>query len=411
MNKPRPLNIAIVVPIFPNIVQTYILNQITTFIDISLNVAIIASKKGIYKELPTVFNKYRLLDKTTYINTHYKGILAGIISIPVFNAKYRRLLKRILKEKIWKKYGWRYTIKSLIRAKSFALNDFTLIHSHTLTGSYEYLFLKDTMGLPVVTTFHGKEPRSSNNLSCFKSRKLFENGDAFIVNTNFAKKQLLEMGCNQDKIHIIPQGTNLEKFPYRLRSIEEKKKIIILTVARLSIEKGHHIAIEAVARLIKLFPYIEYHIAGAGPEHIKLHSQVAELGAQKHIIFHGSVSENMLHTLYEAAHIFILPSIDLKDGYHVETQGVVIQEAQASGIPVIASKTGGIPEVIQDNITGLLFDEGDANSLTEKISQLILDKNLYSLLAISARGEIIKNYDINVICRKIVNLYSKHISY
>jgi glycosyltransferase involved in cell wall biosynthesis len=116
------------------------------------------------------------------------------------------------------------------------------------------------------------------------------------------------------------------------------------------------------------------------------------------------LSGNELLSHYSAAHLFVLPSIAIKDGW-AETQGVVLQEAQSSGIPVIASRTGGIPEVIRNRETGLLFDAENVQQLAEKIISLIADKELYKSLSTQARREVEENFSMEVICTRLFRIY------
>jgi len=213
------------------------------------------------------------------------------------------------------------------------------------------------------------------------------------------------MGCPQKKIEIIPQGTNLDNFSFTHRKINSLSKIILLTVGRLSIEKGHQVAIQAVSELIQVFPTLEYHIVGDGPERNKLESLISKNKLETNVILHGIVTSDELVKYYTNAHIFVLPSIDLHDGYHVETQGVVIQEAQSSGIPVVASRTGGIPEVIIHSETGFLFEENNFQDLSDKIRQLVQDPELYHQISLAGRKDIEKRFSSDVLCHKLVSTY------
>jgi len=221
----------------------------------------------------------------------------------------------------------------------------------------------------------------------------------------FAKNQLLDMGCPENKITIIPQGTNLEDFPFRQRHINRESRIILLTVGRLSIEKGHHIAIKAVAELASEFPTLEYHLVGSGPEKDNLVALIDKYGLKGRVKLLGLMTVDELKDVYSSADLFVLPSIDTKDGYHIETQGVVLQEAQASGIPVIGSRTGGIPDIIKDNETGILYNESDHHNLADKIRTLIKDTGLYCKLCQSGRKEVESHFDTNLISARIVSLY------
>ena len=405
-NKNRT-NVAVLVRGFPNIVQTYIINHITSLINAGCRVTIIAVFNPQQKETHPAVEKYQMLDDTIYINTNKIGTLSQIISLPVFNSQYLSAVFSILHSRLWKKYGFIYSIKAVFKAKALADNTFDIAHSHAMFSSYEYLFLKEVFAIPLVTTFHGLEPKNAKSLPHHKIKQILTSCDAFFLNTTFAKKQLIDLGCPEKKIHIIPQATNVEDFPYSDRKIGKDNPVVILSVGRLSIEKGFHITVNAIAKLVKKHPSIQYRIIGSGTEEANLRQQIDGLELSNNVTIFGAVSTEILQKQYTHAHIFILPSIDFRDGSHTETQGVVLQEAQASGIPVIASRTGGIPEIIKDGQTGLLFEEGDSQQLSEKIDSLINDRSLYSSLQKQGRKDVEENYSVEAISKRLTSIYEK----
>ena len=403
----KKISVAIIVSKFPNFVQTYILSLITSLKNAGIETTIIANEAGEIDCLPPAFDKYHLLENTIYVNTEQINILKGILTIPIFNTKYSKSAKKILTSLPILRYGWRYYVKTFVRIKTLAFRDFNIIHSHNLTISYDYLFLKELFSIPIVTTFHGKEPIGSKSIDNEKVKVLFEKGDIFLVNTEYAKNQLKEMGCPQGKIRIIPQGTSLDEFPFQKRSININQKIVLLTVARLSIEKGHHVAIQAIAKLATDFPAIEYHLVGDGPERSNIENLISKLKLQDKIKLHGRTTDEELLQHYKNAHLFILPSINTNDDSHVETQGVVLQEAQANGLVVIGSMTGGIPDVIRNYETGMLYKESDHHRLAEIIKTLINNPDLYQKISHAGRLDVEKRFDINKVCKKIISIYEE----
>ena len=405
MNVKRQLTtIAVLTRIFPNIVQTYVTSHIIALKRHNYKTIIVSENKPIHDEIHPNVYQYKLLDDTIYINVNVRELIKTVFTVFIINNNIKLLLKLIFSS-VWNKYGFKYGLQSLIRTKFLPINKIDIIHSHSLFSSYNYLFLKDIFNIPLTTTFHGLVPNNVTMLAEEKIHDVLNAGDAFFVNTVFAKNQLLRYGCNMEKIHIIPQGTNIEDFQYKERTINHDEPIIILSVGRLSIEKGFHIAIDAIAALIDEQPNIEYRIVGNGVERDNLQKQINDLNLVRNVKLYGSLSTDELLFQYSIAHIFILPSIDLLDGYHVETQGVVLQEAQASGIPVIASKTGGIPEVIKDQKTGLLFEENNNKELAEKIRLLIMDKTFYKNLSIQGRKDVEHNFRLEVISKKLIDVY------
>ena len=401
----RCFDVAVLVPMFPNIVQTYVLNHIISLIEAGCNTTIFAVRDpGQDKVHPDVDN-YALRRNTHYIYSSSPHVLRAIREIPVFSLRYWRSVTRIIFSDIWRRYGLTYGIQSILQARALCKAEFELSHSHSLFESYRYLFLKEVFGIPMVTTFHGLVPNDVKMLEQSKIESVLASCSAFLVNTRFASKQLIDMGCDTDKIHIIPQATNTQDFPFTTRVIKTDEPIIVLSVGRLSVEKGFHVAIRAIARLVDTFPNIEYRIIGSGIEHERLSEQISEAGLQDNVTLCGGVSTEELKAHYAEAHIFVLPSIDFRDGTHTETQGVVLQEAQSSGIPIIASRTGGIPEVIKDGATGLLFDEENDQQLAALLSRIIKDETYYERLCQQARKDVEDNYSISVIRDRLFSIY------
>ena len=405
------MHVLTLVPKFPNLVQTYIVSTLVGLKTLGIKTTIVAKVGDKSSSLPPAIINNKLLLDTIYIYTEGFSLFKSFLGLPFYKIKYLRSVKRLFKSNILHDFGLKYFIKSLIHVKILTYEKIDIIHSHSFVTSYEYLFLKEVFSIPIVATFHGHIPQGVKPMSNKKIGAIMSKVDIYFVNTPFSKQQLLELGCLGEIIKIIPQGTDLNYFPYHERFISPDKAIRILTVGRLSIEKGHATAIRAIALLADKFPMIEYHIAGSGPERENLTSLVLDLQMQDKIFFHGFVTSEDLKNLYATAHIFILPSIDLHDGFHVETQGVVLQEAQACGLAAIASRTGGIPYIIKDNETGLLFDEGDASNLAEKIKTLIENPAIYSKTCLLGRQDVETRFDINVICNKLVASYSDCISH
>ncbi len=409
-DQTRPLAIAVLVRMFPNIVQTYVLSHILGLKACGHHTRIIAEADPKQREVHPRVTENRLLDETVYINADNTGLLRQCLATPILRPRYLRLLLATVFSPVWKQYGFAYGIKSLLRLKALCGTRFDIIHSHSLFCSYDYLFLKTCFSIPLTTTFHGLVPKNVEMLAPEKIRAVLAAGDVFFVNTVFAQRQLIELGCDRQKIRIVPQGTNLEDFPFTPRKIHPGKPVILLSVGRLSIEKGFHIAIEAVARIVHSHPDVRYHIVGGGPEEDALRRLIEKHRLQDIVTIFGAISTESLLEHYSSSHVFILPSIDFRDGSHTETQGVVLQEAQATGLPVVASRTGGIPEVIRDGETGLLFEEENIDQLSRHLNRLIEDPALYERLHLDGRRDVEANYSSTVICRRLGETYRQILS-
>lgn len=400
----RQLNIAVTVPIFPNPVQTYILNQIRSLVKLGMNVSLIAEKRGEPGHIRDGDSIQSQPSNLIYIShATTRDLASGVITLPLHQAAYRSAIMRIISSRRLLSSNGLSVVKSIYRASSIRFGPYDILHSHSLFTSYNYLFMKLSLSIPLITTYHGRVPDGVKSLDSSKMRKVFDHGDAFLVNTRYASNDLASLGCPENKIHIIRQGINPDDFTYTERSIQSGSKIILLTVGRLSPEKNHITAIHALKELSSHYPQLEYHIVGNGPELDTLITTCRALGISDRVRFHGVKSGRELQQILDMVHIFILPST-------VETQGVVLQEAQACGLPVIASNAGGIPEVITDGVTGILFKTGSHVDLANKINTLIQDPTTYLSLATNGVKDVRDNFHSSVIARQLTDFYHEFLS-
>jgi len=119
----------------------------------------------------------------------------------------------------------------------------------------------------------------------------------------------------------------------------------------------------------------------------------------------GEIEREELKQQYRDAHIFILPSIEDVKGMHTETQGVVIQEAQASGKIVIAAKTGGIPECVDDGTSAFLVEPRNSKILAEKIRWIIENQDKWSKWQVAGRKWVEENYSLEKVGERICDVY------
>lgn len=399
------LRVAVAVRTFPNPVQTYILRQLAGFRKTDQRFTVIAESLGKQSELPKIVSDFDLLRDVRYVGPKLTRTLKQIALLPFQGVRRWRSLLEILTSQSIADIGPKYRVKSAVRFLSAGPIDWNVIHSHSLFSSYDLLFYKKIFGIPIVATYHGQVPIGVTPLRKAYAAKVFENVDLFIVNTKSARLDLAAQGCDEKKIQIVPQGLLLEEFPFRVREISLDKPIRLVTVGRLSGEKGHRIVLRALVPLLSEHPHIEYHIVGDGPEQAPLKNIASELSILDRVIFHGFKTGGALNEVLSSAHICILPSISIHGRRGVETQGVVLQEAQALGIPVVASRIGGIPEVIEDRQTGLIFDPGDFEGLSSLILELIHNSSLYRRLADAGRQAVDSRFQVQDICSELKSVY------
>ena len=159
---------------------------------------------------------------------------------------------------------------------------------------------------------------------------------------------------------------------------------ILLTVGRLVPRKGIDTVIQALPSLLAEFPDLRYVIAGEGPDRRRLEELAKELGVLGRIEFLGYVPDDKLPEIYRSAHIFVMPTRE-EAGASMEGFGIVFLEASASGLPVVAGRSGGAVEAVRDGETGLLVPPNDPGVLAQALLRLLRHPELRQQMGTTGR--------------------------
>lgn len=205
-----------------------------------------------------------------------------------------------------------------------------------------------------------------------------------VVSNEIAHEWQRELGLSSERITVVPNGVDTARFrpdPGARRAVRERLGIpsdapLLLSVGRLEQEKGVHLAIQAVKTLLPRFPKLRLLIAGEGVYRATLEHMAAATHSAVSLL--GYVPNEHVPDLLAASDIFLMPT--LRD----EGLPLNVLEAMAAGLPVVASKAGGIPTAIDDGNNGLLIPVGDMRALTQAVGRLLEDSALYSSIAEAA---------------------------
>ncbi|MFH1359907.1 MAG: glycosyltransferase family 4 protein [Candidatus Omnitrophota bacterium] len=276
-----------------------------------------------------------------------------------------------------------------------------IIHAHTRVTQVIGFFLQKMSQKPCVCTCHGFfKPRLS--------RKIFPCWGNRTIAISEAVRRHLEKDFHvpKDKIDLIPNGIDLDEF----RLIDEKTKEdrrkefhldqgpVIGIIARLSDVKGHDILISAMKHIVQEIPQARLMIIGEGKREDLLKQMTKELGLAQNISFYPIV--NKTAWILPIFDIFVMPSIQ-------EGLGLSVMEAQAVGLPVVASRVGGIPSLIQDNETGVLVSSKDPKELGRAVIALLKDPIRAKKIGESARLFIQKEFSAEKMVEKTIACYQK----
>ncbi|MBI3406902.1 MAG: glycosyltransferase [Planctomycetes bacterium] len=203
---------------------------------------------------------------------------------------------------------------------------------------------------------------------------------------------MVENGIPAARIRVLWNGIDLERFAFT----GPRPSGPAVCVARLSPEKDVATLLHSVALVLREVPGFELEIAGDGPCRAELHSLAASLGVERSIRFLGMTDD--VASVLKSASMFVLPSI---------TEGIslTLLEAMARGLPVVATRVGGTPEVVADGATGILVPPSQPRSLAQAILKLQHDPVLAKQMGVAGRVRVEKDFDIRGMIAKYESLY------
>lgn len=225
------------------------------------------------------------------------------------------------------------------------------------------------LGIPMLFSFHGAELLLAKKFSFVGAILRWQTPMAKSVTANSSFTQALIQKLYSGNVSVIPYGLTIEPKAPCMRNPEENTKLLF--VGRLDERKGLRYLLEALPLVLSKYP-VRLRIVGKGILENEIKQQCQELKLEKVIDFLGFVSKEELANEYASCNIFVLPAIVDSKG-DTEGLGIVMIEALAHEKPVIASAVGGIVDVIQSGVTGLLVNEKDPKALSQSIIELIAD--------------------------------------
>lgn len=223
-------------------------------------------------------------------------------------------------------------------------------HYATLTHGNDYLAAQQRWHRPLFNWFLGR------------SRPL-------ITNTRANQQRLQSLGL--PPAEIVYPGTDANHFS----PLPELKAAhpTLLTVSRLVSRKGIDTVLQALPPLLLQLPNLRYDIVGDGPDRERLQKLTAALGLEKSVTFLGKLSASEMLAAYRRAHIFVMPAREEQENASMEGFGIVYLEASACGLPIVAGRSGGVVEAVQDGQTGLLVEPNNPQALADTLSHLLQD--------------------------------------
>ena len=282
-----------------------------------------------------------------------------------------------------------------------------VIHAHFGIEGVAILPVARKMGLPLVTAFYGRDASCVARDPSWLSRyqELFQQGATFLAEGPFMKSTLVKLGCPSDKVIVQHLGVDLNRLSYRRRTLGTGEPIQILVAAAFVEKKGIEYAIRAFHEVHRVFPNTRLRIVGDGPLRPQIEEIVADLDLSNTVVLLGELDYPSFCHEMDQAHLFLSPSVTASDG---DTEGgcpVSIIEAQALGLPVLATYHADIPEVVVHGETGLLAPERDVPKLVENLAYLVKHPHEWERMGRTGRARVEWEFDANKQVTRLEEIY------
>jgi phosphatidylinositol alpha-1,6-mannosyltransferase len=317
------------------------------------------------------------------------GLKERLLSVPVFVY----LMYRFRPHQILIVEKWAQEVASLIRLI------IPFKYSVTVHGS------------EVLTNAERKKRGIKSRLLSQILIRFYRKAYRIIAVSNYTRNLLVEMELPVDKIAVIPNGIDIERFSQPANSGRLRDRLgldgedkVLLTLAMLKPRKGQDMVIKALSLVIEKLPNVKYLIAGFGEDRKRLQDLVIRYGLQQHTFFTGYVPQKEILDFYDLCDVFVMPS--RQDGPRVEGFGIPFLEANARGKPVIGGNHGGVPEVIINNETGILVNPYSVEEIAEAIIKLLSQKELARRMGEKGRQRCFRYFNWETLAERTLNFLS-----
>lgn len=395
------MDIAFLVHEFPRASQPFVLNQVTGLLNRGHSVKIYSRGKPNDNDLPIAM-EYDLDTRTVYTPIPHNKFRRVLGSIPLFARGVSQAPVETIKTINLFRFGRdAVSLRPLYRIIPMLGESFDIVHCHFgPNGRVGTILTQAGIEGELVTTFHGYGVRQAKQ-NPRQYRNLFNTCDRLLANSKYTYDQLSDLGVDKERLLLHPNGINLKDIPFRWKGplVKSPEKIEFITVARLAEEKGIEYGIRAIGELVEsVEKEVKYHIVGDGEQRQALEALTEQLELTDVVVFHGYKNRQYVFQHLARSHIFVLPSIE--EGF-----GMVLLEAQAIGLPVVATTAGGIPEAVDEGNSAFLVEPGNPTAMARELYKLVEVPNEWASIGRDGRDYVARNFDIETLNDELEGIY------
>jgi colanic acid/amylovoran biosynthesis glycosyltransferase len=278
-----------------------------------------------------------------------------------------------------------------------------MIHAHFSGAGEVCSWSARKLSIPLIVNFYGIEVNYHIHDPYWLPRyqRLYGAADAFICSSDYMRNAMIASGCSGAKIYVVRCGIDLDFFSGDPLAWEPNGVLRLLSIARLHKEKGLNYLLDA-CRMLNESGYKNWtlQIAGWGEEEANLRRQIRVNNLERQVFLAGTFRPLSVVQALRKAHIMILPSLK-------ESQGVALQEAQATCTPVITTSVGGIPEGVVQGKTGIVVEPRNPRALFEAMLTFIKDPSLMLSMGMMGRQYVSSKFSRSTEYNELANVYQK----
>jgi colanic acid/amylovoran biosynthesis glycosyltransferase len=402
-----PGRIAHIVSVFPALTETFVLYEMIAMEKLGMDLRIYSLQR----------NRYSVMHPEAL------AMMPRVKSHPYFSWGILRAHLHFLLRKpwgylsalwVWLSTTWgslRYFTGALVffpKAVYFARHmeqeGITHVHAHFASHPAAVaLVIRRLTGIPYSFIAHGSDIHRETRMLPEKVREA-----AFVVTVAEFNREWIMRACKGkygEKIFVVPCGVDSSFFSSPSHERLQGPKPAILCIGTLIEVKGQKFLLEACAALRNRGIPSTCHLVGDGPDRAMLLKLAQRLGIEEDLRLHGYLPHDGVLELMRQADVLVCCSVVSRDRRR-EGLPTVLIEAMAAGVPVVASRLSGIPELVEHETTGLLFPPGDSPALAEALERLIRDPELGRSLASAAHQKVLEQYDRMKNCSRLAQLIS-----
>jgi colanic acid/amylovoran biosynthesis glycosyltransferase len=319
-----------------------------------------------------------------------------------------RLAPRGLRGHLWQCF---YFVESVVLWKECRERGIRHIHVHLANVAADIALLASSIGSATEPehhwswsfTMHG--PTEFSDVSHYRLAEKLCYAQFVVCISDYARSQLMTLSRPEEweKLHVVHIGIPIEQFTRSNDEAPPRGEPMILFIGRHVPEKGGAVLLEATSLMSKRGRRVSVTLAGDGPSRPTLERLSQSLGLTSQVCFPGAVGQDDIHALYASASIFCLPSF-------AEGVPVVLMEAMAMEIPVVTTRITGIPELVDDDRSGVLVAPGRADHLAEALERLLLDPALCRDMGSRARKKVLDEFNTDGSVKQLYALFLEQVS-